>query len=116
MPRMVSARPVATWLTASPSVISAKISDISDAGGDAAQRADDDRAGEPGAAKAAGRAHDHHALDAEVEHAGAFGHEFAGRSQQQRRGGREHRKDDGLNAAPLDTFGDAKIELERGRG
>src|SRR5215471_7065651 len=29
MPRMVSARPVATWLTASPSVISAKISDIS---------------------------------------------------------------------------------------
>src|SRR5712675_3474153 len=28
MPRMVSARPVATWLTASPSVISAKISDI----------------------------------------------------------------------------------------
>jgi hypothetical protein len=29
MPRMVSARPVATWLTASPSVISAKISDSS---------------------------------------------------------------------------------------
>ena len=27
MPRMVSARPVATWLTARPSVISAKISD-----------------------------------------------------------------------------------------
>src|SRR5690242_3131893 len=29
MPRMVRARPVATWLTASPSAISAKISDIS---------------------------------------------------------------------------------------
>ena len=67
------------------------------AGDDAAQRADDDRAGEPGAAEAAGRADDHHALDAEVEHAGAFGHELAGRSQQQRRGGRQHRKDDGLN-------------------
>lgn len=29
IPRMVSAKPVATWLTASPSAISAKISDIS---------------------------------------------------------------------------------------
>ena len=35
-------------------------------------------AGEPGAAESARRSHDHHALDAEVEHAGAFGHEFAG--------------------------------------
>ena len=67
------------------------------AGNDAAERADDGRAGEPGAGKTAGGADDHHALDAEIEHAGALGHQFAGRGQQQRRRGREHRKNDGLN-------------------
>ena len=44
-----------------------------------------DRAGAVGAGKAAGRADDHHALDAEIEHAGALGDEFAGRREQQRR-------------------------------
>ena len=67
------------------------------AGDDAAERADNHRPCKPGAAEAAGCTHDHHALNAEVKYAGAFSHELAGRSQQQRRGGRQHRKDDGLN-------------------
>src|SRR4029079_13545136 len=78
MPRMVSARPVATWLTASPSAISAKITDIAVrateperlcAGHIPNPRATKVGAGRPGPAKAAGRADDHHAFDAEVEHA-----------------------------------------------
>ena len=44
---------------------------------DAADGADQGRSGELGAAKAADRAHDHHAFDAEIEHAGALDHEFA---------------------------------------
>ncbi|MHC2844604.1 hypothetical protein ACVINU_007538 [Bradyrhizobium diazoefficiens] len=64
---------------------------------DAEQRADQNRAGQPGAGKAAGRADDHHSLDAEIEHAGALGHELAGRRDQERRRGGEHRKDDGFN-------------------
>ena len=54
------------------------------AGEDAAQRADSDRAGGPRAGEAAGRTHNHHSLDAEIEHAGALDNEFAGRRQQQR--------------------------------
>ena len=77
------------------------------AGDDAAQRADDDRAGQPGAAKTAGRADDHHAFDAEVQHAGAFGDQLAGRSQQQRRGGRKHRQDDGFDELHQAAFADA---------
>ncbi len=64
---------------------------------DAEQRADEDRAGEPRTGKAAGRTDDHHALDAEIEHAGALGHELAGRRDQERRGCGEHREDDGFN-------------------
>ena len=57
---------------------------------------DEGRAGEIGAREAAGRAHDHHALDAEIEHARALDHEFAGRREQQRRRRGDHRQDDGF--------------------
>ena len=83
------------------------------AGDDPAERADDDRAGEPGAAEAAGRADDHHALDAEIEHAGAFGHQFAGGGDQQRRRCREHRQDDGFKQFHWDTCRDAEISRKR---
>ena len=96
MPRMVSARPVATWLTASPSVSAPKTADIATPATMPQQRADQGRAGEIGAGKAAGRAHDHHALDAEIEHAGALDDEFAGRRQQQRRRCGDHRQNDGF--------------------
>ena len=65
-------------------------------GEDAAQRADQRRSAQIGAGEAAGRAHDHHALDAEIEHARALDHQFARRRQQQRRRRRDHRQDDGL--------------------
>ena len=61
---------------------------------DAAERADDGGTGEPGAAESAGRADDHHAFDAEIEHAGAFGHQLADCCDQQRGGCRKHRQDD----------------------
>lgn len=59
---------------------------------DAEQRADKDRAGQPCTCKATCGADDHHALDAEIEHAGAFGYEFAGRRDQEWRRGGEHRE------------------------
>ena len=63
----------------------------------AAQRAERDRAGVIGAGEAAGRADDHHALDAEIENAGALDDQFArGREQQRRRGG-DHGEQDGFN-------------------
>ncbi|MGY4416133.1 hypothetical protein ACVWW4_007869 [Bradyrhizobium sp. LB7.1] len=54
------------------------------AGDDAEQCANKDRAGQPRTCKAAGGADDHHALDPEIEHAGSFGHELAGRRDQER--------------------------------
>ena len=59
-----------------------------------AERADEDRARKPGAAESAGGADDHHAFDAEIEHARALGHQFAGGRDQQRRRCRQHRQDD----------------------
>ena len=61
---------------------------------DPAERAEEDRARKPGAAKSASRADDHHAFDAEIEHARALGHQFAGGRDQQRRRRRKHRQDD----------------------
>ena len=61
---------------------------------DAAERADQRRARQIGAGEAAGRAHDHHSFDAEIEHAGTLDNQFAGRRQQQRRRGRDHRQDE----------------------
>ena len=63
----------------------------------AAQRADSDRAGVVGARKAAGGADDHHALDAEIQNAGALDDQFAGRRKQQRRRGGDHGEQDGFN-------------------
>jgi len=54
-----------------------------DACNDAAERADRDRAGQERAAEAADGAHDHHAFDAEIEHARTLGDELAGRGDQQ---------------------------------
>ena len=113
MPRIVSANPVATWLTASPSVISAKISDEQRAGEDAAKGADRDRAGVQRAAEAAGGADDHHAFDPEIEHARALGHEFAGGRDQQRRRCGQHRKDDGLKQFHGTPFGARAISRKR---
>ena len=110
---MVSARPVATWLTASPSVISAKTSDISVPATmpNSAPMKIEPVSHAP--RKAAGRADDHHALDAEIEHAGALGHELAGRRDQQRRRGGEHREDDGFNQFHGPPVGVGKTSLKR---
>ncbi len=55
---------------------------------DAGQHADDRHAGDMAAGKADDGADRHHALDAEVEHAGALRDQFAeGGKQQRRRGG-----------------------------
>ena len=61
-------------------------------GQDAAKRADKDRTGQIGTGEAAGCANDHHALNAEVENAGAFDHKLAGRRQQERRRGGDDRE------------------------
>ncbi len=64
------------------------------AGENAAQRADQRRPRHIGAGEAAGRADDHHSLDAEIEHAGTLDHQLAGCGQQQRRRSRDDRQDD----------------------
>ena len=77
-PKIVRARPEATWLTAKTTVSSANSSRHQGADGqDARQGADERRARHVGGREAAGRAHHHHALDAEVQHARSLGHEFA---------------------------------------
>jgi hypothetical protein len=49
----------------------------------AARNADPGRSGQVSRAEAGDRAHDHHALDAEVQHAGALDHQFADGGDQQ---------------------------------
>ena len=61
------------------------------------------------AAEAAGRAHDHHALDAEIEHAGPFGDELAGCRDQERCRGGEHRQDDGFNQLHGSPVGSGRL-------
>ena len=66
------------------------------AGRGAGDGADGDRAREIGRREAAGGAHDHHALEAEIEHAGALDDELARCGEQQRRRRRDHREKDGF--------------------
>ena len=66
----VSARPVATWLATKIRVSTPKSSAISAPAMIAASEAEQRRAGDEGGAEAGHRAHDHHALDAEIEDAG----------------------------------------------
>ena len=77
---MVSARPAATWLTASPSVRMPNTADSAAPARMPHERADHRRPRQVGAGEAAGRADDHHAFDAEIEHARALDDEFAGRA------------------------------------
>ena len=96
-PSSVSDRPVATWLVASDSVMTANSSENTAPMAIAAKQADPGRTGEIAGAEAADRAHDHHAFDAEIEHAGALDHQFADRRDQQgrRRGGDGQKDVDG---------------------
>jgi len=55
------------------------------------------RSGPGGDGEAGGRAQHHHALDAEIEHAGALHDEFADAGQDQRRRRRQHRDEDHLD-------------------
>ena len=87
-PKRVSARPVATWLRAgtgsSTPKSSASAAPASAAGDEAERRA----AGGHGGGEAGDGADDHHALDAEVEHAGLLDHQLADGGEEER-GGRE---------------------------
>ena len=69
------------------------------AGGDRRENAEDRLAGLVAGDEAADRAHDHHALDAEVEDAGALGHQFAERGEEQRRRRDDDGDDDGFGHA-----------------
>ena len=82
-PRSVSARPVATWLETRMSVRTPNSAAMRHTGSDGCEIRRDRGAGEEGCAEAADRAHHHHALDAEIEDARAFGHQFAQRREQQ---------------------------------
>ena len=84
-PKMVSARPVAIWLAIIVRVRKPNASAINvprDDRGQHAQRRDSGRMRD---GKAGDRTDQHHALNAEVQHAGPFGDEFAGGRKQQRR-------------------------------
>ena len=84
-PSSVSARPVATWLVTSVSVRKPNSSENSAPTMIAANDAEPGRAGGERDGETGHRAHDHHALDAEVEHAGALDDQLAQRSDEQRR-------------------------------
>ena len=84
-PKRVSARPVATWLAASVSVSSAKSAASAAPAGTPRRTPSEWLPVASCAGEAADRAHQHHALDAEIEHAGALDDEFAERREQQRR-------------------------------
>ena len=70
-----------------------------DARGQPGHNADQRRAGRVGGGEAAYRAHDHHAFDAQVEDARAFRDELSGRRQQQWRGRRDDRQNDGFQGS-----------------
>ena len=111
-PRIVSARPVATWLAARPSVRTPK---TPPAPAPARMPQSAPTRVEPrdvGAGEAAGGADDHHALDAEIEHAGALDDQFAGRREQQRRRGGDHRQEDGFKQQHARAFGTERDEAD----
>ena len=96
MPKIVSARPVATWLE--PSVSTSTANSIDEAAPARAAHEDaeprrqraDAVAISQGDGEAGHRADQHHALDAEIEHAALLDHEFAGRREQDRRRHADH--------------------------
>ena len=100
-PRSVSARPVGDLVgdegqgedarRASDSAMPAEM---------AARTPSTRRAGDEGGAEAADGAHHHHALDAEIEDAGALDHQLAEGGEQQRRRGRDDGEDDRLQDCP----------------
>ena len=91
---MVSARPAATWLArklkARKPNSAAKVAARHGRGSDRQRQA----AGLAGGRKGRKGANHHHALDAQIEHAGSLGNEFAGCRQQQRRRGKHHADQD----------------------
>ena len=83
MPKIVSARPVATWFASSESVSTPNASAIRSAGERAGGDAEPGAAGGHGDREGGHRAGQHHALDAEVEHARLLDHELAERGVEQ---------------------------------
>ena len=81
------ARPEATWLALRTTVRRPNRAERARPAAGPGRRAHQRRAGLHRHREAGGRAQHHHALDAEVEHAGALGDEFAERRDHQRRGG-----------------------------
>ena len=84
MPKMVKARPVATWLASSVRVSTPKPSAITSPAAGAGEDPQRGAAGDDGNAEGGDGAHQHHALDAEVEDAGLLDHQFAERREQER--------------------------------
>ena len=85
VPKIVRARPVATWLAIRLSVRTAKISEASAPANIAASAPS---AGTPVVyphRETGDRADQHHALDAEIEDAGLFDHQLAERGDEERR-------------------------------
>ena len=94
MPKIVSASPVATWLAVSDSVSTAKTIAVTMPASAAATRPETRAAGAVGDGETRDRAAQHHALDAEIEHAALLDHELPQRRQQDRRRGRDQRHHD----------------------
>ena len=85
---------MATWLLTRVSVSTPKISAMQHAGqggGDDARRV---AAGGEGDGEGGDRTRQHHALDAEIEHAGALDHQLADAGEQERRGGADDGEQD----------------------
>ena len=85
-PNRVSASPVATWLDTRDWVRKPKSRDMPTPAPNRGCDTEHRGAGDVGGRESSDRPHDHHPLEAEVEHAGTFRHELADRSQQKRRG------------------------------
>ena len=90
MPKIVSASPVATWFEPSVSTRTPKSIEDAAPASAAQQTAEPWREGAEAVAKcqrdgeAGHRADQHHAFDAEIEHAALLDHQFAGRREQDR--------------------------------
>ena len=89
---MVSARPAATWLARKLKVMRPNSAAMPTPAQVAARTATSEAAGLDQGGEGGERTDHHHAFHAQVEDAGALGHELAGRRQHQRRG-RDHDAD-----------------------
>ena len=84
-------KPETIWSARSVTANTAWMSASSIAGDHADDQAEQPRAGDVGAADAEEGAHQHHALEADVDDAAALGHDAAERGEQQRRRVAQHR-------------------------